>query len=147
MRKSSIRAVLFVSTAALLLSTAANAVAATPVKTDTVSLSIKSDTEHGKKGTDGKWHDAYLPASASVHAGDRVVVTIRNYDSAPHTFTIAKLGINVVIKGGSAAHPLVKTFSFRAPAAGTYTWQCVDGCDPWAMTHLGYMKGRLTVRA
>jgi hypothetical protein len=41
----------------------------------------------------------------------------------------------------------VTTFSFAAPAAGTYTWQCVDGCDPWAMTHLGYMKGRLTVRA
>jgi hypothetical protein len=30
--------------------------------TASISLAVKSDTEHAKKGSDGNWHDAFLPA-------------------------------------------------------------------------------------
>ena len=133
-----------VAVAASLIGTAAGARAVTA---DRVSLAIKSDTEHARRGPDGTWHDAYLPAAFSVKSGDKVVVTIRNYDAAPHTFTSQKLHLNVVIKGGSATHPSVTTFTFKAPKAGTYTWQCLGNCDSWAMNHLGFMKGRITVTA
>ena len=33
------------------------------------------------------------------------------------------------------------TFTFKAPKAGTYTWQCLGNCDSWAMNHLGFVKG------
>jgi plastocyanin len=112
-----------------------------------VALTIKSDTEHAKKGPDGKWHDAYLPARFTVHSGARVTVTIRNYDDAPHTFTSPGLHLNVKIKPGSASKPSLTTFTFIAPKAGKYVWTCTAACDPWAMTHYGFMLGRVTVVA
>ena len=63
-----------------------------------------------------------------------------------HTFTIAKLGLNVPM----APHAKT-TFTFRTGAAGTYTWQCMDPCGSgdsgWqgAMDTKGYMTGQLTV--
>src|SRR5689334_11112510 len=73
------------------------AVAAPAAHVDRVALTIESDTQHGKKDAKGKWHDAYLPAAFSATTGDNVVVTIRNFDPAPHTFTAKKLGLNVVV--------------------------------------------------
>src|SRR4051812_39844505 len=148
MGANSIRAIsATVAAMAALVSLTGAAVAAPAVHVDRVGLTIKSDTEHAKKDANGKWHDAYLPAAFSATTGDKVVVTVRNYDAAPHTFTSKKLGLNVVIKAGSAAHPSVTTFTFFAPRAGSYTWQCLANCDPWAMNHLGFMKGVVTVRA
>jgi plastocyanin len=133
--------------AATVASLAGPAIAAPATNVDRVSLAIKSDTEHARKGPDGKWRDAYLPGAFSVRSGDMVVVTIRNDDPSAHTFTAQKLGLNVVVKAGSATHPSVTTIAFRAPRAGTYTWQCLGNCDHWSMTHLGFMKGRITVTA
>jgi len=148
MGRHSIRAVsATVAATAALGSLTGAAVAAPAVHVDRVALTIKSDTQHAKKDANGKWHDAYLPAAFSATTGDKVVVTIRNHDPAPHTFTAKKLGLNVVVKPGSAAHPSVTTFTFTAPKAGSYTWQCLANCDPWAMNHLGFMKGLVTVRA
>ena len=120
---------------------------AAPTLAQPVALTIKSDTEHAKKGPDGKWHDAYLPAAFTVKSGGTVKVTIRNYDPSMHTFTSTGLGLDVRIKAGSAARPSVTTFSFKAPKAGSYTFQCVGTCDPWAMGHLGYMMGLVRVVA
>jgi plastocyanin len=120
---------------------------ASPSLSQPVALVIKSDTEHGKKGPDGKWHDAYLPAVFTVTSGRKVTVTIRNYDDAAHTFTSTGLGLNVPIRGGSAAHPSTTTFTFRAPTAGSYTFRCDGMCDPYAMTHLGFMMGTVRVVA
>jgi len=142
-----VRATAVAAAVAVAGSLAGSAVGARAATVDRVSLAIKSDAERARKGPDGKWHDAYLPAAFSISSGDKVVVTIRNYDAAPHTFTARKLHLNVVIKSGSATHPSVTTFAFRAPKTGTYTWQCLGNCDPWAMHHLGFMKGRITVTA
>lgn len=111
-----------------------------------VSLTIKSDEEHGRKGSDGNWHDAYLPADFTVHPGATVRVSVRNYDESGHTFTAAGLGANETIAPGSEAQPSTTTFSFKAPTRrGRYEWHCMVPCDPWAMEHAGFMKGFVTV--
>ena len=120
--------------------------------TDTVKLSIKSDDEHGRRGPDGKWHDAYLPAHFTVHAGEKVTVTVYNYDTGAHTFTAPTLGasgpVNEMIPAGSEAAPHRTTFTFTAPSKpGNYVWWCAMPCDPWAMAHIGYMRGYVTVIA
>jgi plastocyanin len=113
---------------------------------ESVKLTIKSDTEKGKKGSDGAWHDALLPADFSVKAGATVSVTVYNYDDMPHSFDSSGLGTNVTIPGGSENKPSETTFTFRAPQkAGSYDWYCAMPCDPWAMAHNGFMKGRVTV--
>lgn len=114
--------------------------------TKEVSLSIKSDEEHAKKGPEGTWHDAYLPAAFSVPAGATVRVTVHNYDEAQHTFTAPGLGVEQMIAAGSETAPSTTTFTFTAPSKkGSYEWHCMMPCDPWAMSHLGFMKGMVTV--
>jgi|SRR5690348_995100 len=113
---------------------------------ESVKLVIKTDEEHGKKGPEGTWHDAFLPADFSVQAGATVTVTVYNYDDMPHSFTSMELGTNVKIPGGSETKPSKTTFTFHAPQkAGSYEWFCVEPCDPWAMAHFGFMKGHVTV--
>lgn len=114
--------------------------------TKEVSLSIKSDEEHAKKGPEGTWHDAYLPAGFTVEAGSTVRVTVHNYDVAQHTFTAPGIGVEQIIAAGSETAPSTTTFTFKAPSKpGQYDWHCMMPCDPWAMSHVGYMKGVVTV--
>lgn len=132
----------------------AGAAAAAPAaaKTQSVHLTIKSDDEHGRFGPDGKWHDAFLPANFTVHAGATVTVTVTNYDAMPHSFTSSTLSsssmINQNIPAGSEKAPSTTTFTFTAPTQqGRYLWWCALPCDPFAMTHIGYMRGYVTVAA
>ncbi len=118
---------------------------ATVAKAQSVSIVIKSDSEHGKKGSDGKWHDAFLPASFTVDRGARVTVTVLNYDDSVHTFDAPGLHLNEVIMGGSAQKPQKTTFTFTAAKDGRFLWHCDPKCDPWAMQHIGYMRGYVTV--
>ena len=111
-----------------------------------VTMTYKSDVEHGKLGADGKWHDAAVPAIYTVRAGASVTVTAINYDSSPHTFTSAALGVNETIPGGSASAPSQAKFTFRAPTKpGIYHWHCAIPCDPYSMTHIGFMEGYVRV--
>jgi plastocyanin len=139
------RALLLVVVSLAALATAAAALPATSTVSQHVSLVVKSDTEHAKKGPDGKWHDAFLPGNFTARAGSPVVVTVRNYDVAPHTIMAAKLGLMVTIRKGSAAHPSTTTFTFTPKTRGTFTWRCMEPCDPWAMTRVGYMTGQITI--
>jgi plastocyanin len=126
---------------------AAAAATTSSAKPEAVSMSFKSDTEHGKKGPDGTWHDAGLPAIYTVHAGATVTVTLYNYDTSPHSFTAPTLGVDQAVPGGSASNPSQVTFKFTAPnKAGHYEWWCKFPCDPWATTHNGYMRGYVTVQ-
>jgi membrane fusion protein, multidrug efflux system len=109
---------------------------------------VKTDTEHGKKGPDGQWHDAILGGNLKVTAGQTVTVTVTNYDDAPHSYTSPALGLNVTIPGGGATKPHTVKFTFKAPSkAGSYEWFCAMPCDPWAMSHDGFMRGHVTVVA
>jgi plastocyanin len=139
-------------TNAAMTSMAAPASSSAPAqKTETVKLTIKSDDEHGRRGPDGTWHDAFLPANFTVHAGDKVIVTVYNYDTGSHTFTSSTLTsgvMNQMIRAGSENAPSKTTFTFTAPSqTGKYLWWCAMPCDPWAMSHIGYMRGYVTVAA
>lgn len=124
----------------------AAAAQASSVGATTVKLLVKADEEHAKKGPEGSWHDAYLPADFTVTPGERVTVHVYNYDEGKHSFTSPELGVNVTIAGGSEKTPKETTFTFTAPAkAGSYQWFCDYPCDPWAMAHEGFMQGRVTV--
>jgi plastocyanin len=131
--------------------TVANPIAssAPPPKAQTLHISVKADDEHGRRGPDGKWHDAFLPADFTVHAGAQVTVTVDNYDGGPHSFTSPSMGVNQIIPGGgSMSSPQQVTFRFTAPKKpGHYQWWCAVPCDPWAMAHNGYMRGIVTVSA
>lgn len=103
-----------------------------------------------KLGPDGKYHDAFSPSSLQVPAGDHVVLTIYNWDSMPHTFTVPRLNINVTtvsrVKKGDPGVTIVK---FSVPhGLGTYSFLCTIPCDSdnhdWSMGKLGYMNGTLT---
>jgi uncharacterized cupredoxin-like copper-binding protein len=114
-------------------------------KVQHVTIVIKSDGEHGKKGSDGKWHDAFLPANFKVKKGARVVVTVKNFDDMPHTFTSPSLHVNKVIAKGSENKASTTRFSFKAKKAGKFLWWCALPCDPWAMSHVGFMRGYVKV--
>ena len=119
---------------------------AAPHGSQAVTLRVKSDTEHGKLGPDGSWHDAFLPAGFTVRAGESVTVTVYNYDDMPHSFTSQALGVNQTILGGSASAPSKTTFTFTAPSQpGNYLWWCALPCDPYSMSTIGFMRGYVTV--
>ena len=103
-------------------------------------------------GSNKKTHDAYVPAYITAKAGQEVVVTVYNLDSAPHSFTASALGLNVIVPGAASPGAVgTKTFSFTVSKAGTYHWLCILPCDnggahAWAMMHDGYMAGTITIQ-
>jgi plastocyanin len=114
--------------------------------TEAVNLVVESDEEHGRRGPEGTWHDAFLPADFSVDPGVTVKVTVLNYDEGEHTFTSPMLGLDVSIPAGTEREPATTTFTFEAPRrGGSYMWFCAKPCDPWAMSHDGYMRGFVRV--
>lgn len=126
---------------------AAAPVAAPAPAPASLSVGVKADNEHGRMGPDKQWHDAFVPADYTVHAGQSVTMTFLNYDSGPHTFTAPSLNVNQMIPGGgSETQPVTATVTFTAPKTpGRYQWWCAVPCDPWAMSHDGYMRGYVTV--
>jgi plastocyanin len=141
---------------------AVNATTASSAKTTTVykTMIIVGHTL-GQKGSDGLRHDTTYGANFSVAKGQRVTVTIWNYDEGPHTFTNKALGLNVKIPGAKNEEqgiPSKTVFSFRPKKAGTYRWYCSVPCDKgqgyWAMAVTkkgigrdGFMAGYITVTA
>jgi len=57
----------------------------------------------------------------------------------------AKLGLMVTIRKGSAGPPVDDDVHVHAETRGTFTWRCMEPCDPWAMTRVGYMTGHITI--
>ena len=119
------------------------------LKPEYVTIGVKADSEHARRGPDGKWHDAFLPADFTVRAGHKVTITFNNYDGGAHTFTSPAMSANAIIPGGgSLSAPRKVTFTFTAPTKpGKYAWYCAVPCDPWAMAHDGFMRGYVTVKA
>ena len=101
-------------------------------------------------GPDGKLHDAYTPTDLTALAGQKVIVTVYNYDTGPHSFTAPSLHLNVLIPAARRTGvPAIKVFSFTAHTAGIYRWRCMQPCDDaakgWAIRHPGYMAGTITI--
>lgn len=115
----------------------------------------------GQKAPDGLQHDTTYGASFSVEKGQRVIVTVYNWDEGPHTITAAGLKLNVKIPGAineEKGVPSKTTFSFTATKVGKFRWFCALPCDArqnyWAMKpskggvgQEGYMAGYVSVTA
>lgn len=129
------------------LATAATATAtsAKAHRTAALTIVVKSDSEHAKKGPDGKWHDAFLPADFSLTAGQETTIVFVNYDESAHSLVSPSLRLMVRIPAAKGSTPGRATISFTAPKAGRYDWWCGNPCDPWAMMHDGFMRGYITV--
>lgn len=89
-----------------------------------------------KPGPDGNTHDMLVPSDMVVQPGQQVTVKVINYDDMPHSITAPELGLNVIVKGGTAAKegdpvtPTTTTFTFTAPTkSGLYRWFCALPCD------------------
>ena len=112
-----------------------------------LTIVVKSDDEHAKKGPDGKWHDAFLPAYPVVTAGQPTRITFVNYDNGAHSMIAPGLNLNVRIPAAKGSTPGRITITLKAAKPGRYDWWCGSPCDPWAMTHNGYMRGSIVVTA
>lgn len=106
----------------------------------------------GKKGPDGKMHDAFAPADFTLKEETPVRITIYNYDNMPHSLTAPELGLNIQAAVATAdGRPGVTTVTFTPTKAGDFHWFCTDPCDlengGWAMNQDGYMQGTIHVQA
>lgn len=115
----------------------------------------------GQKGADGLTHDTTYGANFSVKVGQKVIVTVYNFDEGPHTITAQALGLNVKIPGATNEEkgvPSKTIFTFTPKKAGKVRWYCALPCDAgqnfWAMARTsagparnGYMAGYITVTA
>ncbi len=99
-----------------------------------------------RRGPDGQMHDVYTHTALKATVGQRVIVTVYNYDTARHSFVAPDLRLTHVMPGTTRAGvPTKTTFSFTATKAGTYQWLCAMPCDDWSMAHASYMAGTITV--
>ena len=73
-------------------------------------------------------------------------VTAHDPQNVSHTFTVAKLGINIPVAAKART-----IFEIQTGAPGVYDWRCNDPCGQgnggWggAMAAAGYMMGKLTL--
>ncbi len=135
-----------------------NSAPSNPLKTGVTPVAIKLQQQNialtvlpgGRLGSDGKMHDTFTTPNFTVVQGVPVNLSVYNYDGGEHSITNSALHLNLVAKGSPKnGVPAVTTARFTAAKAGKYVWQCTKACDGqnggWAMTHMGYMKGTITV--
>jgi hypothetical protein len=91
-----------------------------------------------KPGADGKLHDAFSVTNFYVHVGQPVKLIINNTDTVDHSINSQGAGVNIVARPGTHTYTLI----VRRP--GRFLWMCMMACDPYSMSHLGYMRGYIT---
>lgn len=101
----------------------------------TVYLSVSPGI---KPGPDRQLHDAYSVTNFNVRAGQQVKLVIDNTDSTKHSITSPSAGVNIVVKPGT------HTYTLLVHRTGIFRWYCNFPCDPYSMTHTGYMRGTIT---
>lgn len=91
-----------------------------------------------KPGADGKLHDGFSVTDFQVHAGQAVKLVINNTDDVPHSITSPDAGVNIIVKPGT------HTYTLLVKRTGRFAWFCSQPCDPYSMSHVGYMRGYIT---
>lgn len=91
-----------------------------------------------KPGTDGKLHDAFSVTNFYAHVGQPVKLVINNTDTVDHSINSPGAGVNIVARPGTHTYTLL----VRRP--GRFLWMCMMPCDPYSMSHIGYMRGYIT---
>ena len=104
--------------------------AAPQVKTETVTVDIKSVTENGVD------HHIFDPGTVTVHKGDHIVLTVTNTDELAHGIAIPDLNLDT----GSLRDGQTAKLEFDATTTGTFTMRCsVPGCAPDHAQMLGQL--------
>jgi plastocyanin len=91
-----------------------------------------------KPGPDGKLHDAFSVTNFYVHVGQPVKLVINNTDTVAHSINAPSAGVNILVKPGT------HTYTLLVRKAGHFQWMCMQPCDPYSMSHSGYMRGYIT---
>jgi hypothetical protein len=91
-----------------------------------------------KPGPDGKLHDAFSVTNFTVTAGKPVKLVINNTDTSPHSITAMGAGVNIIVRPG------VHSYTLLVHKLGRFEWMCTQPCDPYSMSHVGYMRGYIT---
>ncbi len=91
-----------------------------------------------KPGPNGERRDAFSKTNFIVKVGQPLQLTIDNKDTAVHSITAAKAGVNIVVMPG------VHTYTLVVNRAGRFKWVCAYPCDPYSMAHVDYMQGYIT---
>lgn len=114
----------------------------------TVVLTIKEYDDAATALPSGSPYNAVQGGTETVNG---TAVTSVSNDQIAHTITIPALGINIPIAKAPTDGFSTIVFTFKAPAAGTYQWQCMTPCggDPngmgGAMQTDTWMRGHLVV--
>ena len=102
----------------------------------TIYLSVSPGV---KPGPNGKLHDAFSVTNFTVRAGQPVKLVINNTDGGDHSITTMDgAGVNIIVRPG------VHTYTLLVHKTGKFMWMCTQPCDPYSMSHLGYMRGTIT---
>ena len=131
-----------------------------------ITVTVVSAAMQIAKGTDGLFHDAFVPAFFVLKARQPTYITIVNFSQVRHTFVASGLNLAIDVKPGgrgSAGEPAPSstTLMLAEVVPGTYTWTCTIECDghnqQWAMASrtdlvpgtyqgvFGFMGGTITV--
>jgi plastocyanin len=97
-----------------------------------------SVTPEIKPGPDGKLHDAFSVSDFTVRAGQPIKLVINNTDDVPHSITSPEAGVNILLRPGT------HTYTLLVRKSGHFHWYCMRPCDPYSMSHPGYMQGYIT---
>lgn len=91
-----------------------------------------------KPAPDGQLHDAYSTTNFNVHPNQPVKLVINNTDDVPHGIDSPEAGVKIKVRPGT------HTYTLLVKSPGTYEWHCNFPCDPFSMSHEGYMMGTIT---
>ncbi len=114
----------------------------------TVVLTIKEYDDMVTALPDGSPYNNVMGGTETVDG--KQVTTVGN-DQLAHTITIASLGINIPLPKAPEGGFTTVTFTFKAPASGTYEWRCMTPCGDGPMGMGGamqtdeWMRGHLIV--
>ena len=92
----------------------------------------------GKRGPEDEMHDEFTVSEFHVTAGRPVTLRIDNTDDQPHSITSTGAKVYII------AEPGTHTYTLFVDKPGRFEWHCAFLCDPWAMAHIGYMRGYIT---
>lgn len=107
----------------------------TPIQR-TIYLSVSPGI---KPGPNGQLHDAFSVTNFTVRAGQPVKLVINNTDSTDHSITtLHGGGVNIIVRPG------LHTYTLLVHSRGRFLWTCTQPCDPYSMSHVGYMRGYIT---
>jgi heme/copper-type cytochrome/quinol oxidase subunit 2 len=110
-------------------------VSGTPTVQPVVYLTVSPEL---KPSPDGKLHDAFSVTNFEVRAGQPVKLVINNTDSSPHSISSPGAGVAILVRPGT------HTYTLLVRKTGRFLWFCNEPCDPYSMSHIGYMRGYIT---